>query len=102
MWTEQHAKSAYKTISDSSAPGIGGVILWLTLNILEGAKPPVKLAMFAVERLEFLMGFAFRGKPVGQGMLPLRKMLEALAASSRQANVIVEQWPPFRKPYPKR
>ncbi|MBV9491107.1 MAG: sugar phosphate isomerase/epimerase [Verrucomicrobia bacterium] len=57
----------------------------------------VHLKEFAVERLEFLMGFAFRGKPTGQGMLPLRKMFDALAAASRQANVIVEQWPPFNQ-----
>jgi len=57
----------------------------------------VHLKEFAVERLEYLMGFAFRGKPTGQGMLPLRKMFEALAAASRRANVIVEQWPPFRE-----
>jgi sugar phosphate isomerase/epimerase len=56
----------------------------------------VHLKEFAVERLEFLMGFAFRGKPTGQGMLRLRKMFDALAAASRQANVIVEQWPPFQ------
>jgi L-ribulose-5-phosphate 3-epimerase UlaE len=43
------------------------------------------------------MGFAFRGKPIGQGMLPLRKMFDALTAASRQANVIVEQWPPFQE-----
>jgi sugar phosphate isomerase/epimerase len=55
----------------------------------------VHLKEFSVERLEFLMGFAFRGKPTGQGMLPLRKMFDALVAASRQANVIVEQWPPF-------
>jgi sugar phosphate isomerase/epimerase len=57
----------------------------------------VHLKEFAVERLEFLMGFAFRGKPTGQGMLPLQKIFDALAAASRQANVIVEQWPPFRE-----
>jgi 3-oxoisoapionate decarboxylase len=56
----------------------------------------VHLKEFAVERLEFLMGFAFRGKPTGQGMLPLRKIFDALVAASRQANVIVEQWPPFQ------
>ncbi len=56
----------------------------------------VHLKEFAVERLEFLMGFAFRGRPTGQGMLPLRKMFDALAAASREANVIVEQWPPFQ------
>ena len=43
------------------------------------------------------MGFAFRGKPTGRGMLPLQKMFAALAAASRQANVIVEQWPPFHE-----
>jgi 3-oxoisoapionate decarboxylase len=57
----------------------------------------VHVKEFAVERLEFLMGFAFRGKPTGQGMLPLPKMFAALAAASRQANVIVEQWPPFHE-----
>jgi sugar phosphate isomerase/epimerase len=57
----------------------------------------VHLKEFAVERLEFLMGFAFRGKPTGRGMLPLQKMFTALATASRQANVIVEQWPPFQE-----
>jgi sugar phosphate isomerase/epimerase len=56
----------------------------------------VHLKEFVVERLEFLMGFAFRGKPTGQGMLPLRKMFDALLETDRQANVIVEQWPPFQ------
>jgi len=55
----------------------------------------VHLKEFAVERLEYLMGFAFRGKPTGKGMLPLKKMFDALAAANREANVIVEQWPPF-------
>jgi 3-oxoisoapionate decarboxylase len=57
----------------------------------------VHLKEFAVERLEFLMGFAFRGKPTGQGMLPLQKMFDALTAASREVNVIVEQWPPFQE-----
>jgi sugar phosphate isomerase/epimerase len=57
----------------------------------------VHLKEFAVERLEFLMGFAFRGKPTGRGMLPIQKMFAALSAASRQANVIVEQWPPFQE-----
>jgi hypothetical protein len=97
MWTEQHAKSAYKTISDSSAPGIGGVVLWLTLNILEGAKPPMKMAMpYAVITADNLSEYANLAPGTKRG----RDF--ALAASSRQANVIVEQWPPFRKPYPKR
>jgi ribose transport system substrate-binding protein len=58
-WTEQHAKSAYKTISDSSAPGIGGAVLWLTLDILEGANPPKKMAMpYAVITADNLSEYA--------------------------------------------
>jgi sugar phosphate isomerase/epimerase len=57
----------------------------------------VHVKEFAVERLEYLMGFAFRGKPTGQGMLPLPKVFAALAGASRQANVIVEQWVPFQE-----
>ena len=57
----------------------------------------VHLKEFTVERLEYLMGFAFRGKPTGQGVLPLAKIFETLLARSRQANVIVEQWPPFHE-----
>jgi hypothetical protein len=30
-------------------------------------------------------------------MLPIQKMFAALSAASRQANVIVEQWPPFQE-----
>ncbi len=44
-WAEQYKKSSYKTISDSSAPGIGGAAFWLTLDILNGANPPNRLAM---------------------------------------------------------
>ena len=57
----------------------------------------VHVKEFAVERMEFLMGFAFRSKPTGQGLLPLEKMFDALINASRQANVIVEQWPPFQE-----
>jgi 3-oxoisoapionate decarboxylase len=67
-------------------------------EILENLAPftiSVHLKEFTVERLEYLMGFAFRGKPTGQGVLPLTKIFETLLANSRKANVIVEQWPPF-------
>jgi 3-oxoisoapionate decarboxylase len=69
-------------------------------EILENLAPftiSVHLKEFTVERLEYLMGFAFRGKPTGQGVLPLAKIFETLLANSRKANVIVEQWPPFRE-----
>lgn len=44
-WSEQHAASGYKTISDNSAPGIGGAAFWLTLAIADGANPPKALSM---------------------------------------------------------
>ncbi len=67
-------------------------------EILENLAPStisVHLKEFTVERLEYLMGFAFRGKPTGQGVLPLTKIFDTLLANNRKANVIVEQWPPF-------
>jgi sugar phosphate isomerase/epimerase len=69
-------------------------------EILQNLAPftiSVHLKEFTVERLEYLMGFAFRGKPTGQGVLPLTKIFETLLANSRKANVIVEQWPPFNE-----
>ena len=69
-------------------------------EILENLAPftiSVHLKEFTVERLEYLMGFAFRGKPTGNGVLPLAKIFETLLANSRKANVIVEQWPPFHE-----
>ncbi|MBV9489227.1 MAG: ABC transporter substrate-binding protein, partial [Verrucomicrobia bacterium] len=44
-WGEQYKKDGYKTISDSSAPGIGGAVVWLTLDILNGANPSKNLLM---------------------------------------------------------
>jgi 3-oxoisoapionate decarboxylase len=69
-------------------------------EILENLAPftiSVHLKEFTVERLEYLMGFAFRGKPTGQGVLPLTKIFDTLLANSRKTNVIVEQWPPFHE-----
>ena len=44
-WSDQSKKSGYKTISDNSAPGIGGAAFWLTLAILNGAEPSKSLFM---------------------------------------------------------
>ena len=69
-------------------------------EILENLAPftiSVHLKELTVERLEYLMGFAFRGKPTGQGVLPLTKIFDTLLANNRKANVIVEQWPPFHE-----
>ena len=50
---------------------------------------------FAIERIEHLMGFAFRGRPVGEGRLPLADLFSTLAEIGRKPNVIVEHWTPF-------
>jgi sugar phosphate isomerase/epimerase len=55
----------------------------------------VHLKDFAVERIEFLMGFAFRGRPVGEGCLPLADLFSTLAKHGNRPNVIVEHWTPF-------
>ena len=44
-WSEQFKKNGYKTVSDNSAPGIGGAAFWLTLAILNGADPSKSLFM---------------------------------------------------------
>ena len=48
-----------------------------------------------VERLPYLMGFAFYGRPAGQGLLPIEEIFSRLAAAERKPNAIVELWPPF-------
>jgi sugar phosphate isomerase/epimerase len=55
----------------------------------------VHLKDFAIERIEYLMGFAFRGRPVGEGRLPLTDLFSTLAEIGRRPNVIVEHWTPF-------
>ena len=44
-WSDQFKKNGYKTVSDNSAPGIGGAAFWLTLAILNGAEPSKSLFM---------------------------------------------------------
>lgn len=55
----------------------------------------VHLKDFAIERIEYLMGFAFRGRPVGEGCLPLVDLFSNLAKNGNRPNVIVEHWTPF-------
>jgi ribose transport system substrate-binding protein len=58
-WTEQSKKTGYKTVSDSSAPGIGGAVLWLTLDILNGANPSKNMLMpYAFIKAEDLSQYA--------------------------------------------
>jgi len=58
-WSEENKKNGYKTFSDSSAPGIGGAVLWLTLSILDGANPPKNMYMpYATVTVDNLSDFA--------------------------------------------
>jgi ribose transport system substrate-binding protein len=58
-WSEENKKNGYKTVSDSSAPGIGGAAFWLTLDILNGADPSKNLFMpYAFIKAENLSEYA--------------------------------------------
>jgi sugar phosphate isomerase/epimerase len=49
---------------------------------------------FAIARLPHLMGFIIAGRTLGEGMLPLREVLEAVARHGRCGTAVVETWPP--------
>jgi sugar phosphate isomerase/epimerase len=49
---------------------------------------------FAIERLPHLMGFTVTGRPLGEGALPLRAVLDTVARHDRCASAIIETWPP--------
>jgi sugar phosphate isomerase/epimerase len=49
---------------------------------------------FAIARVPYLMGFTVTGRALGEGMLPLREVLESVARLGRCQSAIVETWPP--------
>jgi sugar phosphate isomerase/epimerase len=49
---------------------------------------------FAIERLPYLMGFAVSGRSLGEGKLPIERVLAAVASSGRCSTAVVETWPP--------
>ena len=49
----------------------------------------------SVERLPYLMGFAFYGRPAGQGRIPFDEIFSRLVEAGRKPNAIVELWTPF-------
>jgi 3-oxoisoapionate decarboxylase len=55
------------------------------------------LKEFIIKRLDYLMGFAFLGRPTGKGKLPLAQIFGRLAACHRQPDIIVELWTPFTR-----
>jgi len=72
-----------------SADAILDHLAELTINI--------HLKEFVVERLPHLMGFAFIGRPVGQGKLPLETIFSRVADFGREPDAIVELWTPFKE-----
>jgi sugar phosphate isomerase/epimerase len=65
------------------------------LNALVPLAINVHVKDITVERLPYLMGFAFYGRPAGQGRLPFEEIFSRLVAAGRKANAIVELWTPF-------
>lgn len=49
---------------------------------------------FTVQRVWSMMGFTVSGAPAGQGLVDIPWLLEALAVSPYDFNVIIELWPP--------
>ena len=71
-----------------SADSILDHLAELTINI--------HLKEFVVERLPHLMGFAFVGRPIGHGKLPLEDIFSRVAQFGRQPVAVVELWTPFQ------
>ena len=72
-----------------SAEQVLGNLAPLTINL--------HLKDFTIERLDYLMGFAFLGRPIGKGRLPLDQIFTCLAKFGHRPDIIVELWTPFTK-----
>jgi 3-oxoisoapionate decarboxylase len=57
----------------------------------------IHLKEFIVERLPHLMGFAFVGRPAGQGKLPLESIFSRVAHFGREPDAVIELWTPFKR-----
>jgi len=62
------------------------------VNILAPYTFNFHLREYEVRRVWHKMGFIIEGKPLGQGMLPVKKILEKLTSKCKSA--ILEQWTP--------
>ncbi len=62
------------------------------VNILAPYTFNFHLKEYEVRRVWHKMGFIIEGKPLGQGMLPVKKILEKLTSKCKSA--ILEQWTP--------
>jgi len=51
---------------------------------------------FDITRIDHQMGFVVLGTPAGYGKLDIVRLLDAVRASGRRPNAILELWPPFR------
>jgi sugar phosphate isomerase/epimerase len=49
---------------------------------------------YIIRRKSHLMGFDIYGTPAGQGMMPIKKVLESLKVYGKTESIILELWPP--------
>lgn len=67
-------------------------------EVVKTLAPHVKnlhIKEFAITRVANGMGFHIGGRPVGDGMLNVRMILEEIEKAGKAPTVILEQWPPF-------
>jgi sugar phosphate isomerase/epimerase len=75
--------------SMGAAEGIGEVVATLAPHTLN-----LHLKDFVVERLPHMMGFVVTGRPAGQGMLGISRLLEEVRRHGRCQSAILELWTP--------
>ena len=72
----------------------------LVLDVLGPRVVNLHIKDFAVTRAGHSMGFAVEGRPAGDGMLNVPRVLERLARLHRHPNAILELWTPPGKDLP--
>lgn len=75
--------------SFGAAEGVEHVVRTLAPHALS-----LHIKDFIIKRVPSQMGFTVEGCPAGEGMLNPARVLEALRASGRDPNVIIELWTP--------
>lgn len=87
--------SAHVGICLDTANSLGaGEGIHEVLEMLAPVCVNLHLKDYRIERLPHLMGFTVTGRPLGEGNLPLREVLDTVARFDRCQTVIVETWPP--------
>ena len=66
-----------------------------TVNTLAPVTANLHIKEFVIERIPEKIGFLIVGRPAGQGVLNIPRILKQIRSCSPGANVILEQWPPY-------